>query len=74
MDKNCDICVYIDACEDRDVDESITDCCVPVGPLREKQKAILKSPLFDVATFMMITNSYINSVKRKSKYWTELEK
>ena len=64
--KDCTICVYNGVCEDRIKDETITDCCVPEKPLREKQAIALK---LSVEDFIYVTNRYISGIKNKSNYW-----
>jgi hypothetical protein len=72
--KECSTCVYQDGrrtdntyrcCTPaRQRDLSVTDCCIPAEPLRKAQKHAK-----DATTFMVITNSYIASMKSKSEYW-----
>jgi hypothetical protein len=76
MNKNCSRCVYNDGLRadntwrcctpERQHDEEITDCCVPVGPLREIQ-------LYAVTAeqFITRTRKYINNAKSKSAYWAK---
>ena len=71
--KDCNICVYNGACEDRQDDQSIIDCCVPEAPLRKRQREVLDSTC-DIALYGSVTNTYIMQVKSKSKYWTKHNK
>jgi hypothetical protein len=67
--KNCYICLYYGACEDRANDPNIHDCCVPEDPLREKQKQFLG----DIPNFILVTAHYVQTIKAKSKYWSSLK-
>jgi hypothetical protein len=64
--KDCSICVYNGACKGREHDLTITDCCIPEAPLREKQRQTNS-----VEQFVLVTESYISTQKRHSRYWTK---
>ena len=68
-DKNCLICVYNEVCKDRKRDETITDCCVPELPLREKQRVAWKQG--GISLYIAVTHEYVTAIKAKSKYWNK---
>jgi hypothetical protein len=52
---------------ERQHDNSITDCCVPVKKLRE-----LQADVKTAEEFCHITNDYVFSIKQKSAYWSKI--
>jgi len=69
--KNCLICLYLEVCEDRKKDETITDCCVPLDDLREKQTEAFKQG--GISRFAEVTNEHVNKYKLQSKYWMRVK-
>jgi hypothetical protein len=76
MNKNCSKCVYQDGIRadgtfrcctlERQRDETVTDCCIPVAPLRQLQDRSLT-----VDQYIFNTQNYISTQKSQSSYWSK---
>jgi hypothetical protein len=63
--KICSVCVYNGVCVGRLDNPRIKDCCIVEAPLRRLQRNAITAQ-----DYIRVTQSYIQSAKAKSKYWS----
>jgi hypothetical protein len=76
MNKNCSKCVYNDGMRtdgtfrcctpERQHDDSVTDCCILVDPLRALQWRAVTAE-----QYITRTQKYVMEAKGKSAYWSK---